>query len=51
MIDILKQVEQTYADNRAFIVVGHSLGGGLAKLAGIVLNKTDALISVSGPGI
>lgn len=27
------------------------LGGGLAKLAGIVSNKTDALISFSGPGI
>ncbi|CAF3934304.1 unnamed protein product [Adineta steineri] len=51
VIDVLKKVDQVYGKTHTFIVVGHSLGGGLAKLAGIALNTTDALVSISGPGI
>lgn len=51
MIKILEKIYRKYQDKKTFIVVGHSLGGGLAKLSGIALNFTDVLISVSGPGI
>lgn len=51
MIRILENIQQKYSSKRAFIIVGHSLGGGLAKLSGIALNFSSVLISVSGPGI
>jgi putative lipase involved disintegration of autophagic bodies len=51
MIRILEKIYEKYKDKKSFIVLGHSLGGGLAKLSGIALNFTDILISVSGPGI
>lgn len=51
MIKILQKIHRKYRQKKSFVVVGHSLGGGLAKLSGIALNFTDVLISVSGPGI
>lgn len=32
-------------------LINFKIGGGLAKLAGITLTTTDALVSISGPGI
>lgn len=51
MIRILQSIHRKYPRKKSFIVLGHSLGGGLAKLSGIALNFTNVLISVSGPGI
>lgn len=51
MIEILKRIYEKHSQKKSFIVLGHSLGGGLAKLSGIALNFTDVLISISGPGI
>jgi hypothetical protein len=50
MINILQQINIKYK-NKPLILVGHSLGGGLAKLAGIALNNTAVVVSISGPGI
>jgi len=50
MINILQQINIKYK-NKPLILVGHSLGGGLAKLAGIALNNTAVIVSISGPGI
>ncbi|CAF0932459.1 unnamed protein product [Adineta steineri] len=48
----LRRIRQLYRHKRSFILVGHSLGGGLAKLAGAaLLNETSVVVSVSGPGI
>jgi putative lipase involved disintegration of autophagic bodies len=51
MIKTLEQISKKYPKQRSFILVGHSLGGGLAKLAGIGLNRTNLIVSISGPGI
>lgn len=51
MIKILEKIHRKYLSKRTFVVVGHSLGGGLAKLSGIALNFTNILISIAGPGI
>jgi putative lipase involved disintegration of autophagic bodies len=51
MIEKLKNISEKYPEQRSFITVGHSLGGGLAKLAGIGLNRTNLIVSISGPGI
>ncbi|CAF1241709.1 unnamed protein product, partial [Didymodactylos carnosus] len=51
LVPKLKVIRQKYPKIRSFIILGHSLGGGLAKLAGIALNDTNVLISISGPGI
>lgn len=50
MIEILEQINIKYK-NKPLILVGHSLGGGLAKLAGIALNNTAVVVSISGPGV
>ncbi|CAF0987314.1 unnamed protein product, partial [Didymodactylos carnosus] len=50
MIKILEQINDKYK-NKTLILIGHSLGGGLAKLAGIALNNTAVIISISGPGV
>ena len=52
--DYLKLLRDAYNENthsfyKNVIIVGHSLGGGLAKLLGRVLNKQA--ISLSGPGV
>jgi len=52
--DYLKDLTQAYNNNmntfyKNVIIVGHSLGGGLAKLLGRLLNKQA--ISLSGPGV
>ena len=52
--DYLKKLQKAYIDNefsfyKNVVIVGHSLGGGLAKLFGRVMNKQA--ISLSGPGI
>jgi hypothetical protein len=51
MIKILEKISEKYPKQRSFILVGHSLGGGLAKLAGIGIRRTDLIVSISGPGI
>ncbi|UJR24770.1 hypothetical protein I4U23_006144 [Adineta vaga] len=51
MVNILEEINREYGQNRSLVLVGHSLGGGLAKLAGIGLNKTDLIVSISGPGV
>jgi putative lipase involved disintegration of autophagic bodies len=51
MINKLKEISKEYPEPRSLIIVGHSLGGGLAKLAGIGLNRTKLIVSISGPGI
>ncbi|UJR21452.1 hypothetical protein I4U23_024537 [Adineta vaga] len=52
LVPKLKRIRQLYRNKRSFILVGHSLGGGLAKLAGsALLNETSVVVSVSGPGI
>jgi hypothetical protein len=51
MINKLKEISNEYPEPRSLILVGHSLGGGLAKLAGIGLNRTKLIVSISGPGI
>lgn len=50
MIQTLQKINKKY-QNKPLILVGHSLGGGLAKLAGIALNNTHVILSISGPGI
>ena len=50
----LEALKKAYFDNydsfyKNIIIVGHSLGGGLAKLLGRLLNKQA--ISLSGPGV
>ena len=50
----LNDLKKAYLDNydsfyKNIIIVGHSLGGGLAKLLGRILNKQA--ISLSGPGV
>jgi len=52
--DYLELLKNAYNNNthsfyKNVIIVGHSLGGGLAKLLGRVLNKQA--ISLSGPGV
>ena len=52
--DYLKKLQKAYIDNefsfyKNVVIVGHSLGGGLAKLFGRIMNKQA--ISLSGPGI
>ena len=52
--DYIKNLQNAYRDNEKYIyrnvvIVGHSLGGGLAKLFGRVIGKQS--ISLSGPGI
>ena len=51
IIAILEKIHRKYSEKKSFVVLGHSLGGGLAKLSGIALNFTEVLISISGPGI
>jgi hypothetical protein len=51
MINKLKEISKEYPEPRSLILVGHSLGGGLAKLAGLYLNRTKLIVSISGPGI
>jgi hypothetical protein len=51
MINKLNEISKEYPEPRSLILVGHSLGGGLAKLAGIGLNRTKLIVSISGPGI
>ncbi|CAF2126748.1 unnamed protein product [Rotaria magnacalcarata] len=50
MIKILQQISDKY-NSKPLILVGHSLGGGLAQLAGVAMNNTVAIVSISGPGI
>ena len=52
--DYLKKLQKAYIENeykffKNVVVVGHSLGGGLAKLFGRIIKKQA--ISLSGPGI
>ena len=52
--DYLKKLKEAYINNeysfyKNVVIVGHSLGGGLAKLFGRMVNKQA--ISLSGPGI
>ncbi|CAF1667410.1 unnamed protein product [Rotaria sp. Silwood1] len=50
MIKLLREINVKFK-NKPLILVGHSLGGGLAQLAGIAMNNTVAVVSISGPGI
>lgn len=50
----LKQMQDAYIENeysfyKNVVIVGHSLGGGLAKLFGRIMKKQA--ISLSGPGV
>ena len=52
--DYLKELQNAYIDNEYsffnnVVIVGHSLGGGLAKLFGRLMKKQA--ISLSGPGV
>ena len=47
LIEAFKDNEITFSKN--VVIVGHSLGGGLAKLLGRLMNKQA--ISLSGPGV
>jgi lipase ATG15 len=52
--DYLKLLQDAYIDNeysfyKNVVIVGHSLGGGLAKLLGRLVKKEA--ISLSGPGV
>ena len=52
--DYLKLLQDAYIDNeysfyKNIVIVGHSLGGGLAKLLGRLVKKEA--ISLSGPGV
>ncbi|CAF1041587.1 unnamed protein product [Adineta steineri] len=50
MIKTLEKINIKYK-NKSLILVEHSLAGGSAQLAGIALNNTVVVVSISEPGI